>query len=155
VAGVLAVVCLAAAAGLCAESLTRLISGAEVPWRRLADAFGGAVLESFLAIALLTLLGSVTRAYFNAAIYVTTQIVLSIAESLLGVIRVKGHAAGQYLQHHPAIERSLAGVGDFLFPDAPQELHWLWVLRLLAAAGTALLLACLAFGRREVPYSAD
>jgi ABC-type transport system involved in multi-copper enzyme maturation permease subunit len=156
VAGVFAAVCVAAAAGVCAEGVARLASGAEaMPWRELAEALGGALLESFLAIALLTLLGSVTRAYFNAAIYVTTQIVLSLAESLLGVARARGRAVGQYLEHHPAIERGLAGVSDFLFPDAPPELHWLWVLRLLATAAIALLLACLAFGRREVPYGSD
>jgi ABC-type transport system involved in multi-copper enzyme maturation permease subunit len=155
VAGVFAALCVAAVVGLCAEGLTRLASGAEaMPWRRLGDAFGGALLASFLAIALLTLLGSVTRAYFNAAIYVTTEIALSIAESLLGVARVKG-AFGEYLGRHPGIERGLATVDDFLFAAVPQELQWLWALRVLATVGIALLLACLAFERREVPYGSE
>ena len=154
VAGVFAVVCVAAAVGLCAESVARVAYGA-VPWRSLAEAFGGALIASFLAIALLTLLGSLTRAYFNAAIYVTTHFALAIAESVLGVVRASGRGAGGYLQLHPSIERGLAAAGDFLFPATPQDLQWLWVLRVLATAAIALLFACLAFARREVPYGSE
>lgn len=156
VAGVFAVVGLTAVVALCAEGLGRLLFSAEaVPWRRIAEAFGGALFESFLAIALLTLLGSLTRAYFSVAIYVSTEVAFSIVESILGVIRVKGNALGVYLDHHPGIERSLAAIDDFLFVTAPQELQWLWVLRVLATVAIALLLACLAFRRREVPYGSD
>jgi hypothetical protein len=156
VAGVFAIVCAAAAVGLCAEGLGRLARGAAaVPWLRLADSFGGTLIVSLLAIALLTLLGSITRAYFNAAIYVITEVAFSIAESILGVIRVKGHALGAFLESHPAIERGLDAADDFFFASAPENLQWLWVLRVLATVAIALLLACLAFARREVPYGSD
>ena len=156
VAGVFAIVCAAAAVGLCAEGLGRLAAGAAaVPWLRLADAFGGTLVVSLLTIALLTLLGSITRAYFNAAIYVITEAAFSIAESILGVIRVKGHALGAYLESHPPIERGVAAADDFFFASAPETLQWLWVLRVLASVAIALLLACLAFARREVPYGSD
>jgi ABC-type transport system involved in multi-copper enzyme maturation permease subunit len=156
VAGVFAAVCVAALVGLSSESLARLASGAEaMPWRPLGDAFGGALVASLLAIALLTLLGSVTRAYFNAAIYVTTEVVLSVIESLLGVARVSGRGVGAYLWRHPGIERGLTAVNDFLFAGVPPELQWAWVLRVLATVAIALLLACLAFERREVPYGSD
>lgn len=156
VTGVFAIVCIAATAGLCAEVLARLgINAGATPWRELADAFGGALVASLLSIALLTLLGSVTRGYFNIAIYVTTEVVFSITQSILGVIRVKGNALGAILESHPGIERGFAAVDDFLFASAPHELQWTWVLRVLATVAIALLLACLAFARREVPYGAD
>lgn len=154
-AGVLAVVCAAAIVAACAEALARIASGAEVPWRVIADASGGALIEALLTIALLALLGSLTRAYFNVAIYVLTQLAFSIAESILGAARVRGHAIGRYLQHHPSVERGLALVDDLFFPAAPPELQWLWALRVLATAAIALVLACLAFRRREVPYGSD
>lgn len=156
VAGVFAAVCLAAVAGFGAESIVRLASGADaVPWRRLIDAFGGSLLAALLIIAFLTLLGSLTRAYLNVAIYLTIEVALSILESVIGVVRVKGGAVGAYLEAHPGLERGLTAFDDFLFPVAPQQLQWPWILRIVATAAVALLLACLAFQRREVPYGAE
>lgn len=156
VAGVFAVVCIAAAVGACAEALGRLmLSAGAMPWPRLASALGGALAESVLTIALLTLLGSLTRSYFNVAIYMGTQVVLSIVGAILGIVRVKRSIVGAYLEQHPAIERGLTQIDDVLFPSAPLELHWLWLARVIATAAIALLLACLAFRRREVPYGAD
>lgn len=155
-AGVFTAVCVAAAIGLCTEAVGRLAIGeGVVPWRALADAFGGSLVESSLVIGLLTLLGSITRSYLNVAIYLTTQIGLSIVASILGVVRMRGGAVGGYVERHPGIELGLAFVDDFLFPAATQELHWLWVLRVVATAAVALAAACLFFNRREVPYGAD
>jgi ABC-type transport system involved in multi-copper enzyme maturation permease subunit len=154
-AAVLSVVSIAAAAGFCAEAAARLISGKVMPWRQLANALAGVLIESLLIIALLTLLGSLTRSYFNVAIYMTTQIALGVAQAVLGAVRVNGTGAGRILGDYPFIERSIAAVSEFLFADAPPQLHWMWILRVVSTAVVALVLACLAFQRREVPYGSD
>jgi hypothetical protein len=157
VAGVFAAICLAAVAGFSAECLGRIafvgIDG--VPWRRLAEAAGGALLVSFLSIALLTFLGSMTRSYFNAAIYVMTHFALWIAESALGLARIRAQEIGAYLERHPGIERGVARVSEVLFTEAPEELNWQWSIRVVASAAIALLIACLAFRQREVPYASE
>jgi hypothetical protein len=51
-------------------------------------------------------------------------------------------AAGQFMQNN-------------LFPSTPYGFSREWLLLVLANAAIAILLACLAFRRREVPYGAD
>jgi ABC-type transport system involved in multi-copper enzyme maturation permease subunit len=155
-AGVFTAVTIAAVVALGAEALGRMLLRPDaVPWDRIIGAFGGALVESLLSISLLTLLGSLTRAYLNAAIYIGTQVVLGITASLLGVTRVRRSAFGAFLEANPVIERGLARFDDFLFPSAPMALEWMWIARVVATAAIALTLACLAFTRREVPYGAD
>jgi ABC-type transport system involved in multi-copper enzyme maturation permease subunit len=124
-----------------------------------ARAIGTALLNSFadtvLAVSLLALLGSLTRAYFNIAIYVVALIGLSMSQVVLGFVRSSGNAVGRFLAEHTAIERSLELIDRNLFPDLPPRLEAGWMLMVLSNAAIALLLACMAFRRREVPYGAD
>jgi len=151
VAGVFASVGLAASVAVAAEVMTRLILGSEMPWRRLFDVFAGELVVALLAIALLTLLGSITVAYFNVAIYVAIQMGFSVAQALLGALKLRN----AFIQGHPEIAQILATIDDTLFPSAPQVLTSAWVVKSVALAAVALALACLSFRRREVPYRAD
>jgi ABC-type transport system involved in multi-copper enzyme maturation permease subunit len=155
--GVFASVCVAAMTGFAAESLGRIafVGLDGVPWQRLGEAMSGALFVSLLSIALLTFLGSITRSYFNAAIYAGTYFFLWVVESALGLARVRGQVVGAYLEQHPGIERAIFRIDEILFAEAPQALNWQWALRVLATAAIALLLACLAFRRREVPYGSE
>lgn len=154
VAGVVVCVALAALAGGCAEMFGRLLFGnREVPWSRLSVVLVSAMTVAILAIALLTLLGSVTRAYMNVAIYVGVQAALSALETLFGLLHVR--SSFDFLERHPGIELRLISVDDALFPSVPPQWTAAWTLRTLAIAAVALVLACLAFERREVPYGAD
>lgn len=155
VAGVFASVCLAATVGLLGESIPRLmLARSAMPWGRLAVVFCGALVISLQTIALLTFLGSITRSYFNVAIYLGVEMALSATEVLAGLLRVRGPLAG-ILESHPEIERGLITLNNFLYPAVPMELDAGWLLRILATVVVALTLACLAFERREVPYGAE
>ncbi len=156
VAGVFVAVTLAAIVGLMTEAVTRFLIGSHsVPWQRLASAFSNALAAALVAIALLTLLGSMTRSYFNAAIYVGTGVALSVAQAILGLIRARQNLLGQFLRDYPVIERFLDAVDETLFPDMPQGFDAVWLLRVLATAAIALGMACAMFERREVPYAAE
>jgi hypothetical protein len=156
VTGVFACVAIAAVVGLAAEAAGRLLRGDDVmPWPRLTTMFGGALAASLLAIAMLTFLGSLTRAYFNAAIYLGTEAALSAVQAVVGMLRVRGQGLGAFLEQHPGIERGLVTVDDVLFASVPNELTARWLARVAVTIAVALLLACLAFERREVPYGSD
>jgi hypothetical protein len=124
-----------------------------------AKVIGTALLNSFtdtvLAVSLLALLGSLTRAYFNIATYVVVLVGLSMSQVVLGFVRNSQNAVGRFLAGHPVIERSLEIIDQNLFPELPARLDTGWLLMGLSNAAIALLLACLAFRRREVPYGAD
>ena len=150
VAGVFVCVALAAAIGLAVECGARLLFGrALVPWQRLGDVFAGELLVAFLAIALLVFLGSLTRSYFNAAIYVGLQAALSIAIAILGLARLGGNEIVVQVQ------LALSKVDDILFSSLPPVLNAVWIARTLAVAAVALALGCAAFERREVPYGSE
>ena len=102
---------------------------------------------------MLTLLGSLTRAYFNAAIYIGAQAGLAIALAFLGVLGVRG-ATAEFLRQVP-LERAVLAVDEVLFPGPPVQMTSLWALRVIATAAAAIAVACAAFGRREVPYGAE
>jgi ABC-type transport system involved in multi-copper enzyme maturation permease subunit len=98
--------------------------------------------EVVLIVALLALLGSLTRAYYNVVLYLGLQILLAMAGGL-----------GQKLP--PAVARALAAVDRNLFPERPPALDAQWFLLIGCNAAIALVLACLVFRRREVPYGAE
>jgi len=154
VAGVFVSVAIPAAAGATAELLTRMLAGRDLAWQRILIAFAGSLVVAFLAIATLTFLGSVTRAYFNVAIYVSVQAALTIIESALGIARIRAGAAGELLEQFH-IGEIVVAIDDALFPSAPPFLTSRWVLQITATAVAFVALACLAFARREVPYGAD
>lgn len=155
VAGVFACVAIAAVVGLAAETAGRLLRGdVPLPWPRMTSMFGGALAASLLVIAMLTFLGSLTRSYFNAAIYLGTEAAMSAVQAVLGMLRIRGEGFGAYLAQHRGVERGLAGVDDVLFASV-RELTVPWLLRVAVTVAVALALACAAFERREVPYGAD
>ena len=156
VAGVLATIALAGTVPFLIEATVRAVVGtAGVPWERLAAGLINALFASLLVVALLVLFGSMTRAYFNVAIYFGIQIALSVVEAMLGLVRVRGGAIGEYLQRSPGVERAISAAQQTLFPDRPPTLDAMWLLRVALTAAVALVVACLVFQRREVPYGAE
>jgi ABC-type transport system involved in multi-copper enzyme maturation permease subunit len=155
VAGVFASVALAAIIGMSAEIGMRWLSGrAPILWRPSVSTALNALVVAILVLSLLALLGSVTRAYFNVAIYIGAQAAFSATETILGVLHLRG-PVGEFLRAHPSIESSIIAADDALFPSASMELDRAIVMRVLVMAAIALTLACLAFERREVPYGAE
>jgi ABC-type transport system involved in multi-copper enzyme maturation permease subunit len=155
VAGVVLAVWSAAILAALCELAGRAIWGPGVPADIIGATLLNALLDTVLTVSLLTLLGSLTRAYFNIAIYMVGMIGFSMLAFVLGMIRQSRNAIGRFLTEYPAIERGLGVVDQNLFPDLPPRLDTQWTLTILANAAVALVLACLAFRRREVPYGAD
>lgn len=151
VAGVWAVAGLAAAAALFAEIFTRLITAAPLPLPRLIEIFTSELIVALLAISFLAALGSMTVSYFNAAIYVGLQLAFSVAESIVGAMRIRS----PFIEAHPEILEVLVTIDNALFPSVPPELNVAWLLRSGSLVVVALALACLAFQRREVPYGSE
>ncbi|MFP5246071.1 MAG: ABC transporter permease subunit [Thermoanaerobaculia bacterium] len=143
VAGVVAVVWAATLVAFFCEAVGRLIRGM-LPWRELTSALVNTALDVILIVSLLALLGSITRAYFNVAIYIGTQIGLSVIIGVLSMAR-----------RFPEVVKAINVIDRNLFPEAPPSLNRDWMLLVLTNAAVALVLACLAFRRREVPYGAD
>lgn len=156
VTGVVLVVWLATAVAALSELAGRAMWGKGALH---AQAIGAALLNSatdtILAVALLALLGSITRAYFNIAIYVALLFGLNVGQVVLALIRQSRNAVGQFLAHTPGIERAVQTVEANLFPELPSRLDAAWSVMVLCNASIALVLACLAFRKREVPYGAD
>lgn len=156
VIGVLASVAVAATVGVTAEIVARLLLGSTaVPWLSLASAYANSLLVSLLAISLLTMLGSLTSTYFNIAIYAGVQVALSAVETLLGLLRTRPNGLSEFLHRHQQLENGLIAIDDLLFPAPPPHPDAGWLLRVAATAAAALVLACLAFERREVPYGGE
>lgn len=144
VTGVVLVVFMASMAGAGAELLGRALLTEAVPAKRIAVALLNTTGEVALIAALLTLAGSFTRAYFNVALYLVVQVSLGIAAGVLSVGR-----------RFPVVLNVLEEVSGNLYPDAPPTLDARWLLLVASNAAVALVLACLIFRRREVPYGAD
>jgi ABC-type transport system involved in multi-copper enzyme maturation permease subunit len=155
VAGVVLVVWTAAIIAALLELAGRAMWAGSVPAAIIGSTLLNAMFDVILAVSLLALLGSLTRAYFNVAIYVVTMAGLSMLGGAMGILRQMGSGLGEFLKAHPEIERALYAVDRNLFPDVPRNLDTQWTLMVLGNAAIALALACLAFRRREVPYGAD
>lgn len=154
-AGVVLAVWSAAIVAAFFEAAGRAIWARSVPAATIGSALLNVMVDTILTVSFLTLLGSLTRAYFNIAIYFAGLVGFSMLGMVLGMIRQSGNAIGRFLNEHAAIERGLNVIDKNLFPDLPPRLDWPWILMVLANAAVALVLACLAFRRREVPYGAD
>lgn len=148
VIGVVLAVWIAALVGGVCELTGRWLWGDVVAPLEIARAIVNCFADAILTASLLVFLGSLTRAYFNAAIYITTQVGLSASLAVLGVLRASGRS-------YPAIERGIALMDSSLFPEFPPRFDTHWLALVLSEAAVALALACLAFRRREVPYGAD
>jgi ABC-type transport system involved in multi-copper enzyme maturation permease subunit len=155
VAGVVLVVWIAAIVAAMLELGGRAIWGESVPLAPIGAALLNVMTDTILTVSLLTLLGSLTRAYFNVAIYFATMIGMASLGMALGMIRQSRGGIGRFLSEHTVIERTLGAIDRNLFPEVLPRLDGQWTLMVLANAAVALVLACLAFRRREVPYGAD
>ena len=148
VAGVVLAVSIAAIVGGVFELAGRLAWGEVLAAPEIARATLNCFADATLTASLLVLLGSLTRAYFNAAIYLGTQFALGGTMAVFGMLRASG-------RDFSAIERGLAMVDNALFPEFPPRFDASWLTLVLLEAAIALTLACVAFRAREVPYGGD
>jgi ABC-type transport system involved in multi-copper enzyme maturation permease subunit len=144
VAGVVTSVWLAAIVACLAELAGRAIFGTPIRLGVFGTALVNVAASSMLAVCVLTLFGSVTRAYFNVAIYLALQVGISVTMAL----SVMG-------QQYPLLMRALGEINRNLFPDEPVGLDGHWLLLVCSNAPVALVAACLFFRLREVPYGGD
>jgi ABC-type transport system involved in multi-copper enzyme maturation permease subunit len=144
VAGVLCVIWLAALVPFACEVIGRLAKN-EVPWYAMGATLLNTAVMAILTVSLLTLFGSLSRAYLNVALYMVLQIALGVAPMLLGL-------GGK---RFAVLSRGIAVIAENLYPSAMPGLNWPWLLLVLSNAGVALVLACFVFRSREVPYGAD
>jgi ABC-type transport system involved in multi-copper enzyme maturation permease subunit len=117
-------------------------------------------MTALFVCSMLAFLGSFTRSYVNIGIYIAAQILLPMITGLLNMMKnaVSGEmgAAGAFLRAHPGVIKGMAVVTSNLFPDSPRvPFERDWIVMILCNASVALLLACIIFSRREVPYGAD
>ena len=138
----------------------RLIAGTPINWRSALAAALVSALKVLLVCCLLAFLGSFSRSYVNVGIYLGAQILLSMVTGMLGMMKnaVSGEmgAIGAFLRANPEVLRALNAITNNLFPDGPSiPFDRNWILMMVCNASAALLLACVIFSRREVPYGAD
>lgn len=156
VTGIVLVVWMAALLAAMCETAGRAVWGSHViPWAPIGAGLLNVCVDALLAVSLLALLGSLTRAYFNIAIYLVCMVGLSLTSVVMGMLRQSRNAMGVFLLQHPGVERGLSVVDHNLFPDVLPRFDSTWLLMVLSNAAIVLVLACLAFRRREVPYGAD
>lgn len=154
--GVTLVVWLAASvAALCELAGRALWGDSGLQAAAIGGALANAAADTVLTVSLLALLGSLTRAYFNIAVYVVAMIGLNVLRGFLGFLRQAQNAIGAFFREHTWIDRTLYVIDRNLFPDFPPKFETTWLLMVLSNGAIALLLACLAFRQREVPYGAD
>jgi ABC-type transport system involved in multi-copper enzyme maturation permease subunit len=145
---------------LCSDVIGRLIAGTPIVWRTVLWTALVSALKVLLTCSLLALFGSFTRSYVNIGIYLGGQILLSGVYGLLSIMRgaASGEMAaiGRLLRAHPGVLEGYRLVESNLFPDDPMtSFDRNWILMMTCNAVVAVLLACVIFSRREVPYGAD
>jgi ABC-type transport system involved in multi-copper enzyme maturation permease subunit len=160
VAGVVLAIWVAIAVMFASDVVGRLIAGTPIVWRTAAAAAVVSALKVLLVCALLAFFGSFTRSYVNVGIYLGAQILLSMIYGMLGMMKnaIRGEMAviGAFLRAHAGVMEALGAVNKNLFPDEPfLPFDRNWILMMVSNASVALLLACVVFSRREVPYGAD
>jgi ABC-type transport system involved in multi-copper enzyme maturation permease subunit len=138
----------------------RLITGTPITWRAALATTLVAALRVLLVCSLLAFFGSFSRSFVNVGIYIGGQILISMIFGLLTMMKnaVTGEmgAIGAFLRAHPGVLQSFAAIRSNVFPDDPVvPFDRNWILMMLCNASVALLLACVIFSRREVPYGAD
>jgi ABC-type transport system involved in multi-copper enzyme maturation permease subunit len=155
VTGIVLVVWLAATLCAAFELAGRALWADGAPFAAIGSALLNVFADTILTVSLLALLGSLTRAYFNIAIYLTVMTGISVSTVILGVLRQSANAVGQFLRDFTGIDRTLMTVERNLFPELPAAFDGRWTAMVLTNAAVALVLAWIAFRRREVPYGAD
>lgn len=144
VAGVVLVVWLAASVAAGAEILGRAVWADSIRAAAIGTALLNTAVDAIFTVALLTFLGSFTRAYFNVAIYLVLQFGLGVVTAITALAR-----------RYPAIVQGIEQVSANLFPEPPRGIDEAWLLLVLSNAAVALVAACFIFRTREVPYGAD
>ena len=139
VAGVVLAVWIAAVVA----ALTELLGRGFSELTPIATALVHSMADALLVVSLLTLIGSFTRAYFNVALYFGVQIFLGL---------LAGIGARKFPEQ---VTRALTVITQNLYPDAPPRLSGDWLLLVACNAAIALVLACVIFRGREVPYGAE
>ena len=131
------------------DVIARLIDGATVEWSATAAPVNVSTATILLA-ALFALFGSMTRSYFNVAIYFGLRIGLPL---VIGIVSMVGGRS----RLTPWIVKTVSTINSNLFPDtaAAASFDRQWTLMVLSNAVVALFLACVIFRKREVPYGAD
>lgn len=160
VVGVVLAIWVAIMVMFASDVVGRLIAGTPIIWRTALAAALVSALKVLLVCCLLAFFGSFSRSYVNVGIYLGAQILLSMITGMLGMMKnaVSGEmgAVGAILRAHPGVLRGLNAITNNLFPDGPSiPFDRNWILMMVSNASVALLLACVVFSRREVPYGAD
>ena len=160
VAGVVLAVWVAIAVIFASDVIGRLIGGTPIIWRSLFATALVSALKVLLTCSLLALFGSFTRSYVNIGIYLGGEILLSGIYGVLAMMKsaVSGEmaAVGRFLRAHPGFLAGYLTIDKNLFPDDPSiPFDRNWILMMTCNAVVAVLLACVIFSRREVPYGAD
>ncbi len=128
-------------------------------WSALASSAVNLSLDAFLICALMALFGSFTRSYLNVAIYFGLEIALALSGSAIESVtrdQFPGlHNLASFLRRNDWISRSVRAAMNNLFPSATPQFSRQWALMVVTNGAIALLLACMIFRRREVPYGAD
>ena len=160
VVGVVLAIWVAILVMFASDVIGRLIAGTTITWRAALAAMLVAALKTLLVCCLLAFFGSFSRSYANVAIYIVVQILSSMLFGLLSMMKnaVSGEMGkiGTLLRAHPGVLEGFAAARRNLFPDGPLiPFDRNWILMMLCNASVALLLSCVIFSRREVPYGAD
>jgi ABC-type transport system involved in multi-copper enzyme maturation permease subunit len=160
VAGVTLAIWVAVVVMFGSDVVGRLIAGKQISWRVALAAAMVSALKVLFVCSLLAFLGSFSRSYVNIGIYIAAQILMPMLSGILGMMRgaASGEMAviGAFLRKHPGFLEGLATINANLFPDAPMiPFDRNWIVMVICNASVALLLACVIFSRREVPYGAD
>jgi ABC-type transport system involved in multi-copper enzyme maturation permease subunit len=160
VAGVVLAIWVAIAVIFTSDMIGHLIAGTPIVWRTAAAEGLTSALKVLLICALMALFGSFTRSYVNIGIYLGSQILFSMVFGLLSIMKsaASGEMAviGAFLRAHPVVLDALNAINKNLFPDEPSiPFDRNWIVMMVCNAAVALLLACVIFSRREVPYGAD
>ena len=131
----------------------------QVPWRPMLASATNRFADALLVCALLAFFGAFLRSYFNVAMLILLQIASGF---LLGAIEelrpgMPGMIGwlGAFFDRHPVFGAAVATVARNLFPTRPNDFNMDYYLLILSNTAVALLLTCLIFRRREVPYGAD
>jgi ABC-type transport system involved in multi-copper enzyme maturation permease subunit len=160
VAGVVLALWIVIALAYSADVIARGIAGHKIAWLTSGGAATAVAAQAVLVCSLMALFGSFTRSYLNVALYIGGQILLSMVGGFLQFIsRVERGvfaAFGGFLRDHPGVLSAMRTINRNVYPDPPSiPFDRNWFLLVISNAAVALLLACLIFRKREVPYGAD
>lgn len=152
VAGVVVVLWIAIWAPFAFDILARLIARQDIGWSSAVMLPANVSISMILITALFTLFGSMSRSYLNVAIYFGLRIGLPLFNGVISAID-----GGSIVRRFPFIVKAVNAVNQNLFPEADGGglFNRQWMLMVLSNAAIALLLACIVFRKREVPYGAD